>query len=117
MKVISVYEQYFGAKYMFEDGEDRIEYKGVVVSLVATSDNGHISYEVKLTFFPYQTPDDFVIPFMATNTKIIYDAKGRRSKKREAVLLEEFRAHADELAAQIDGIIYWDKPLIPAKYD
>lgn len=112
MKVISVYEQFFGADYLFED----MNYKGVVTSLVATSDAGHISYEVKITFFPYQSEDDFVIPFMATSTKIIYDAPGRRSKKRETALMEDFRKHADELAGAVNGTIYWDKPLIQARY-
>ena len=44
-----------------------------------------------------------------------WSAKGRRSKKREAKFMEELRTHADELAAGMNGTIFWDKPLIEAR--
>jgi len=113
MKVIDVYRQYFSAQCVYNG----VERKGVLAVLTATSDSGTIQYEVTLTFFPHIDPEDFAVSYDACVTKTIYQAKGRRSKKREAVYLEEFRTHADELAQEIGGIVYWDQPLREAQYD
>ena len=47
--------------------------------------------------------------------KELYSARGRRSKKREAALMETFREEADELAKEIEGVIFWDQPLREAR--
>lgn len=112
MKVIDVYEQYFAADCMYND----MLRKAVIVTLMATSDEGNVKYEVNLNFFPYTDPTDFVETFDAFGNKELYSAKGRRSKKREVKFLEEIKTHADEVASGMGGIIYWDKPLGPAKY-
>ena len=46
------------------------------------------------------------------------EAEGRRTKKRDAQYLETetLRAHADALAARLDGTIDWEKPLIQARF-
>lgn len=111
MKVIDVYKQYFAANCMF----NTVQRNGVVITLTATSDNGMITYEVGLSFFPHQDPEDFGISYDAYVSKEIYNAKGRRSKKKEAVFLEQLREHADVLAAEISGTIFWDKPLRDAQ--
>ena len=48
--------------------------------------------------------------------KLLYEAKGRRSKKREAALLEGLRGTLDALAAESGGEVFWEKPLIPARF-
>ncbi len=111
MKVISVYEQYFEAECEYAGEKQR----AVVASLVATSDAGQIMYDVKLNFFPYRDETDFVIPFEPCVIKQIYNAKGRRSKKKEEKFLAEFQTHADELATGLGGRVFWDKPIRPAK--
>ena len=46
----------------------------------------------------------------------VYEAKGRRSKKREQEeLLPAVREHADKLAESLSGKIDWDEPLIEAR--
>ena len=111
MAVIDVYRQYFSAQCVCNG----VERKGVLASLTATSEGGEIRYEVTLTFFPHREPEDFAVSYDACVTKTIYQAKGRRSKKREAVYLEEFRTHADALALEIGGIVDWDQPLREAQ--
>ena len=111
MKVIDVYKQYFAADCMF----NTVQRNGVVVTLTATSDCGMIKYEVGLSFFPHNDAEDFGISYDAYVSKEIYNAKGRRSKKKEAVFMEQLREHADAVAAEISGTIFWDKPLREAQ--
>ena len=43
--------------------------------------------------------------------KTLFEGKGRRSKKREAKLLETLREEIDALAETASGKVFWDKPL------
>ena len=111
MKVIDVYKQYFNAECVYNE----VERRGAVVTLTATSDSGTIKYEVGISFFPHRDDEDFAISYDAYASKEIYNAKGRRSKKKEAVFLEQLREYADEAAAELGGTIFWDKPLRDAQ--
>ena len=108
---VDVYSQYFTAECVY-NGRRR---RGVVVKLTSSSEAGMIRYCVSVSFFPHENPEDFAISYDAYAEKEIYNAKGRRSKKREAVLLVEIRTHADELAKSLGGIIDWEKPLWEAR--
>ena len=112
MKVIDVYKQYISADCVYNE----VQRNGVVVTLTATSDSGMIKYEVGISFFPHQDAEDFGISYDAYASKEIYNAKGRRSKKKEAVFMEQLREHADALAAELGGTIFWDKPLRDAQF-
>ena len=111
MKVIDVYEQYFAADCV-ANGRPR---HGAVVKLTATSDAGRITYEASVSFFPHDDPEDFAVSYDAFVSRVLYDAPGRRSKKREAVLMESFREQADALAASLEGTIFWEEPLAEAR--
>lgn len=111
MKVIDVYKQYFAADCMF----NTVQRNGVSVTLTATSDCGMIKYEVCLSFFPHCDAEDFAISYDAYAAKEIYYAKGRRSKKKEAVFLEQLREYADAVAEELGGTIFWKKPLTDAQ--
>ncbi len=113
MKVINVYDQYFSGQCEY-NGVERF---GAEVMLIATSDEGTIRYEAAVNFFPHREEDDFAISWDAYASKELYFAKGRRSKKREAALLESFRPEAEELAASLGGSIDWARPLRDARYD
>ena len=111
MKVIDVYEQYF-------EGSAKVNGRArhaAQVKLTAESDAGMIRYEVSVNFFPYDDPEDFAISYDGFFSKEIYHAKGRRSKKKEAVWLETLKEEADALAAENGGTIDWEKPLIEAR--
>ena len=112
MKVIDVYQQYFTADCIF----NTIQRNGVAVTLTATSDSGMIKYEVGLSFFPHRDEEDYAISYDAYVSKEIYNAKGRRSRKKETVFLEQLREVADAAAAEIQGTVFWDKPLTEARY-
>lgn len=112
MKVIDVYKQYFNAECVYNE----VERKGAVVTLTATSDSGNIMYEVGISFFPHRDEEDFGISYDAYAGKEIYNSKGRRSKKRDAQMLELVQEVADALASEMSGKIYWDKPLRDAIY-
>ena len=111
MKVINVYEQYFEGHAV----ANGVERKGARVALVATSEEGTIRYEAAVNFFPHRDEEDYAVSGDAYLSKELYFAKGRRSKKREEAYMEKLRAIADELAAELDGTVDWDKPLIEAR--
>ena len=111
MKVIDVYEQYFKGSCEY----NTVPRKGAQVKLTATSEEGTIRYEVSVNFFPHEDETDFRISYDAFFVKELYFAKGRRSKKKEAVFMEELQKEADLLAEENGGEIYWDEPLIEAR--
>jgi hypothetical protein len=109
--MVNVYEQYFSAKAEYNN----VPRYGALVMLIADSEAGHIRYEAAVTFFPHNDEEDYAVSYDAYFSKILYEAKGRRSKKREETLLQEFQKHIDELAQKAGGIVYWDQPLREAK--
>lgn len=111
MATINVYEQYFEAECCF-NGRDR---HAAIVRLISDSENKCIKYEVAVSFFPHDDPDDFAVSYDAYVSKELYSAPGRRSKKKESALLETLREEADELANTIQGRIFWDRPLRDAQ--
>jgi len=106
-----VYSQYFAAECVY-NGRER---NGVVVKLTSSAEAGIIRYLVSVSFFPHENSEDFAISYDAYVEKEIYNAKGRRSKKREAGMLAEIRVHADELAKSLGGTIDWENPLWEAR--
>lgn len=111
MKVIDVYKQYFQAACVYNG----VERRAAVVTLTATSDSGNISYEVGVSFFPHRDEEDYAVSYDAYAAKVIYAEKGRRSKKRDAAMLELLRGTADACAEQLNGTIDWEKPLREAQ--
>lgn len=111
MATINVYEQYFKAECTFNG----VERHAASVMLISTSENGSITYEVAVNFFPHRSEEDFAISYDAYFCKVLYEAPGRRSKKREKELLEDIRSQAELLAKEAKGVICWDEPLIEAR--
>ena len=111
MSPINVYEQYFSADFEF-NGVPR---HAALVMLIATSEEGQIKYEAAVTFFPHRDEEDYAVSYDAYFSKVLYEAKGRRSKKREQVLLQEFQQYIDELVQDVGGVVCWDKPLREAR--
>ena len=104
---LNVYEQYFAA---------HAEYNGVprhaaLVMLIADSEAGNIRYEAAVTFFPHNDEEDFGVSYDAYFSRVLYENKGRRSKKREQQLLDELRDHIDEMAKEAGGEVFWEQPL------
>ena len=104
---INVYEQYFAAE-LVANGVPR---HAALVMLIADSEAGNIRYEAAVTFFPHNDEEDFAVSYDAYFSKVVYESKGRRSKKREQALLDELRSHIDELAREVGGEVFWDQPL------
>lgn len=111
MYVINVYERYYRADCVCSG----IQRNAALVDLRATYDKGQLKYEVAVNFFPFTAPDDFAVTYDAVLEKTVFERRGRRSKKREAALLEGFQSNCDELAASAGGTIFWDAPLTAAK--
>ena len=107
MRVINVYDRYFRAELVFNN----IPRRGARVMLIATSDAGTIRYEAAVTFFPYRDEEDFCITYDAYFSKELYSANGRRSKKREGILIEGLRKEIDELAGEHGGVVFWEQPV------
>ena len=115
---VNVYEQYFAAEGVFSG----VERRGALVMLVSNSEAGTICYRAVVTFFPHRDEEDYAVSYDAYFEKELYRAPGRRSKKREAVLLEQLPAEIDALSAAApvtDGTpaacVLWDKPLREAR--
>lgn len=111
MNDIHVYQQYFAGECEY-NGVPR---KAAAVSLTAASGGGQIRYSVQITFFPHEDAEDYRITYDACAEEVLYEAAGRRSKKREQALTETLREHADVLAAKLGGSIYWEMPLTEAR--
>ena len=111
MNDIHVYAQYFAAS---------AEYAGIprhaaAVFLTASSAEGNIRYALTVSFFPHENAEDFGISYDAAAETVLYEARGRRSKKREEALLADFRVQIDALAAEAGGEVFWEKPLREAR--
>ena len=111
MKVIDVYRQYFAAQCEYNG----VERRAALVWLTAESDAGHIRYFCGLSFFPHTAEDDFSVSYDACAEETLYDAPGRRSKKREEALLSLLHARIDALAASLGGSVDWETPLREAQ--
>ena len=83
--------------------------------LIADCEAGNIRYEAAVSFFPHNNEEDFAISYDAYFSKVLYEAKGRRSKKREEALLETFPVEIDQLADTIGGKVLWEQPLREAR--
>lgn len=111
MAEINVFQQYFSAKAEFNG----VQRRAASVLLISNSEAGRIQYTVAVNFFSHTDDDDFAVSYDAYFSKLLYDASGRRSRKRETQLLETLRDEADALSSEAGGLIYWDKPLREAR--
>ena len=109
--VINVYSQYFLARACFSG----VERRGALVLLISDSEAGMISYKVAVSFFPHRDAEDFGVSYDAYFEKEIYNAAGRRSKKRESAFLESLRDEVDAIAAEHDAMVDWEHPLNEAR--
>lgn len=109
---INVYEQYFAAEHP-GNGTPR---RAARATLTVSTGEGRVRYEASLSFFPHRTAEDFAISYDLYAARLLYEAAGRRSKKRESALLRDLRETLDALAAESGGKVFWDEPLIPARF-
>lgn len=109
---LNVYEQYFAAE-MVANGVPR---HAALVMLIADSEAGNIRYEAAATFFPHNDEEDFAVSYDAYFSRVLYENKGRRSKKREQQLINEFQNHIDEMVKEAGGEVFWNQPLREAKW-
>ena len=108
---IDVYQQYFSGECEIS-GRPR---HAVDVRLTSDSEQGTIRYEVSVNFFPHDDEEDYAVSYDGFVSETVYDGKGRRSRKREAAMMEEIRKTADRLAASVNGTIDWENPLREAR--
>jgi len=109
---LNVYEQFFTAE-MVANGVPR---HAALVMLIADSEAGNIRYEAAATFFPHNDEEDFAVSYDAYFSRVLYENKGRRSKKREQQLINEFQNHIDEMVKEAGGEVFWNQPLREAKW-
>lgn len=107
----NVYEQYFAADCV----ANGVRRHAALVMLIVTSEAGTVRYEAAVSFFPHHDETDFAISYDAYYSAVLYEGKGRRSKKREQFLLEILPQNVDALARKADGVIFWDRPLNEAR--
>ena len=108
---LNVYEQYFEAQGVFSE----VERKGALVMLISDSERGIITYKAAVTFFPHRDEEDYAVSYDAYFEKVIYEGKGRRSKKKEAIYLEQLPEVINQLAEENGAEVCWDKPLREAR--
>ena len=111
MAVINVYEQYFKAEGVFNG----VERKGALVMLTSDSEAGQIKYTAAVSFFPHRDEEDYAVSYDAYFEKLLYEGKGRRSKKKEKAFLDTFSDIIDGIASEAGGKVKWDSPLREAR--
>lgn len=109
---IDIYSQYFNGDCLFND----IKRHAARVILQVTSEAGHVEYKVLVNFFPHNDEEDYLVTYDAIAEEILFSGKGRRSKKKEAIYLDQVQEAADRLAKSLNGTIDWDNPLRDAQY-
>ena len=105
--VVNVYERYYKADAEFSG----VRRNGALVMLVSDSEAGFITYKAAVTFFPHRDAEDFAVSYDAYLETELYSGKGRRSKKREAALLEQLPGTIDRLAVEHGAAVLWNEPL------
>ena len=111
MATINVWERYYRAEHI-AGGVPR---RGALVMLIADSENGRIRYEAAASFFPHRDEEDYAVSYDDYHSVVLYEAPGRRSKKRESALLEKLRPALEQALAGQDAAVFWDEPLRDAR--
>lgn len=111
MAVINVYEQYFEASAVFNE----VERHAAKVFLISDSEAGEIRYEAAVTFFPHNDEEDYAVSYDAYFSKVLYEGKGRRSKKKEQEFMEQLHDVIDSLSEKEGAEVFWDRPLREAQ--
>ncbi len=111
MAVIDVYRQYFAASGEFSG----VRRSGALVTLTGDSEAGQIRYEAAVAFFPHRDAEDFAVAYDAFFSAVLYEGKGRRSKKKEQEYLAGLHETIDRLAAEAGAQVFWDRPLREAQ--
>jgi len=111
MATVNIYQRYFEAEMLFNG----VQRKGASVLLISDSENGEIKYTAAVSFFPHADSEDFAVSYDAYFSKTLFEAKGRRSKKREQELKDELLTTVETLATINGGKIFFDRPLSEEK--
>ena len=105
--VINVYERYYKAEAVFSD----VQRRGALVMLISDSEAGIITYKAAVTFFPHRDEEDYAVSDDAYFEKELFSGKGRRSKKKEALYLEQLPEIIDQMAGEYNASVIWSEPL------
>jgi hypothetical protein len=108
---LNIYERYYKAKAAFSG----VQRNGALVMLISDSEAGFIRYKAAVTFFPHKDSEDFAVSYDAYFEKELFYGKGRRSKKKEAVYLEQVKDAVEEIAQSYNASVLWDEPLTEAR--
>lgn len=111
MSAINVWERYFRAEHAANGAERR----AALVMLIAESENGMIRYQAAVTFFPHRDAEDFAVSYDDYHAITLYEAPGRRSRKREEKLLTEVCSALEQALEGQNARIFWDEPLREAR--
>ena len=111
MATVNVYEQYFKAEGKFNG----VKRKAALVMLTSDSEAGQIRYTAAVSFFPHRNEEDFAVSYDAYFEKVLYEGKGRRSKKKEKAFLDTFKDIIDGITSKTGGKVKWDAPLREAR--
>ena len=109
--VVNVYERYYKADAVFSG----VRRCGALVRLTSDSEAGLITYRASVAFFPHRDEEDYAVSYDDYFSTVLYEAKGRRSKKREKALLEAFRETVDGMIKEAGASVFWDRPLREAR--
>lgn len=104
---IDVYRRYYEAACDYAG----VPRRAALVTLTSDSEAGQIRYTAAAAFFPHRDAEDFAVSYDAIAETLLYEGRGRRSKKREAALLEGLQTAVDEAAVPLGAQVFWDKPL------
>ena len=110
-----VYSQYFYAHCVYRGSERR----AAIVKLTAQKDSeGVLAYEISASFMPFEDEEDFRVPNDVRVSRVVLDGRKKRAKDKEKELLSTIQEEIDALlpALRADAEVYWDRPLLDARY-
>ena len=105
--VINVYERFYKADGVFSG----VKRNGALVMLTSDSEAGFITYKAAVTFFPHTDEEDYAVSYDTYFERELYSGKGRRSRKKESLYLEQLQKTIDEIAEENGFTVFWNEPL------
>ena len=75
-------------------------------------------YQISASFFPFRDPEDFLVANDVLVSKTVLAGIKRRNRKKEAEIMKSFRNEIDAILPELkaDAVIYWDRPLLDARW-
>ncbi len=105
MDPITIYSAYMRADANVND----MQRNACLVSIICESAGGRVRYLERINFIPFEDEEDFRDTYDAQAETVLFEGKGRRSRRKDEAALAAVSAAGDALAAAFGGKIFWEQ--------